>query len=66
MYASIDVVVTSAICALAFNAFREYEDTYDYFMEGQYELNNDSQRMLTEMAVGMSMLVMVKADRDTG
>ncbi len=51
---------------LAFTAFREYEDTYDRFMEGVYELNKESQRMLTEMAVAMSMLVMVKADRDTG
>lgn len=50
---------------LAFNAFREYEDTYDYFREG-YELDKDSQRKLTEMAVGMSMLVMVKADTDQG
>ena len=50
---------------LAFNAFREYEDTYDYFRQG-YELDLDSQRKLTEMAVGMSMLVMVKADGDSG
>jgi len=50
---------------LAFNALREYEDTYDYFREG-YELDMDSQRKLTEMAVGMSMLVMVKADGDPG
>jgi hypothetical protein len=50
---------------MAFHAFREFQDTYDYF-KGSYWRDGESMRGLTELAVAMSMLVMVKADRDAG